>query len=278
MRLLLAANNQATRRRKHKKLPSISFNWVQAATDMHPACPNKKQNHLQNSLLRRTQFWVRRSFSKPASLKRASLVNDMLAKFNLQRSSVEINRNRYGTKSIWSSYGMPQNTTSAEGVQVQRGSWRSNTPNGQGIATPLTSQPSRQPLCTVSGQTTTRASPPSERSPDAKGPGVGTNVMRKQGCLYSWETPRRSTCPLPKGWRSNANRYRLGSSAAGGARSGWPAIPVRAEDQTSPREQEIASDLERMLRTIQGDAAKQEATSSKERPYSTEDMDDNQFQ
>ena len=73
MRLLLAANNQATRRRKHKKLPSTSFNWVQAATDMHPACPNKKQNHLQNSLLRRTQFWVRKSFSKPASLKRASL-------------------------------------------------------------------------------------------------------------------------------------------------------------------------------------------------------------
>ena len=41
---------------------------------MHPACPNKKQNHLQNSLLRQTQFWVRKSFSKPASLKRASLV------------------------------------------------------------------------------------------------------------------------------------------------------------------------------------------------------------
>ena len=41
---------------------------------MHPACPNKKQNHLQNSLLRRTQFWVRKAFSKPASLKRASLV------------------------------------------------------------------------------------------------------------------------------------------------------------------------------------------------------------
>ena len=41
---------------------------------MHPACPNKKQNHLQNSLLRRTQFWVPKTFSKPASLKRASLV------------------------------------------------------------------------------------------------------------------------------------------------------------------------------------------------------------
>ena len=41
---------------------------------MHPPCPNKKQNHLQNSLLRRTQFWVWKTFSKPASLKRASLV------------------------------------------------------------------------------------------------------------------------------------------------------------------------------------------------------------
>ena len=41
---------------------------------MHPACLNKDQNHLQNSLLRQTQFWVRKTFSKPASLKRASVV------------------------------------------------------------------------------------------------------------------------------------------------------------------------------------------------------------
>ena len=41
---------------------------------MHPACHNKKQNHRQNCLLRRTQFWVWKTFSKPASLKRASLV------------------------------------------------------------------------------------------------------------------------------------------------------------------------------------------------------------
>ena len=51
-----------------------NFKWVQAATDMHPTCHNKKQNHRQNCLLRRTQFWVRKTFSKPASLKRASLV------------------------------------------------------------------------------------------------------------------------------------------------------------------------------------------------------------
>ena len=59
LRLLLAANNQATRRNEIKQ---------------HPACPNKKQNHLQKSLLRRTQFWVRKTFSKPASLKMASVV------------------------------------------------------------------------------------------------------------------------------------------------------------------------------------------------------------
>ena len=41
---------------------------------MHPACSNKKKNHLQNSLLRRAQFWVRKTFSKLASLKRASPV------------------------------------------------------------------------------------------------------------------------------------------------------------------------------------------------------------
>jgi hypothetical protein len=35
-----------------------------------PPCPNKEQNHLQNSLLRRTQFCVQKTFSKPASLKK----------------------------------------------------------------------------------------------------------------------------------------------------------------------------------------------------------------
>ena len=54
---------------------------------MHPACPNKKQNHLQNSLLRRTQFWVRKSFSKPASLKRASLVGRLVGDQERNKSS-----------------------------------------------------------------------------------------------------------------------------------------------------------------------------------------------
>jgi len=71
MRLLLAANNQATRRneiiKSYLQLGSSSNRYA-------PRLPNKKQNHLQNSLLRRTQFWVRKTFSKPASLKRTFLV------------------------------------------------------------------------------------------------------------------------------------------------------------------------------------------------------------
>ena len=72
MRLLLAANNQATRRneiiKSYLQLGSSSNRYAP------PLAPNKKPNHLQNSFLRRTQFWVRKTFSKPASLKRASLV------------------------------------------------------------------------------------------------------------------------------------------------------------------------------------------------------------
>ena len=41
---------------------------------MHPACPNKKPNHLQNSFLRRTQISGSGKPSQTASLKRASLV------------------------------------------------------------------------------------------------------------------------------------------------------------------------------------------------------------
>ena len=70
MRLLLAANNQATRRneiiKSYLQLGSSSNRYASA-------CPNKKQNNLQNSLLRWTQFWVEKLL-KPASLKRTSLV------------------------------------------------------------------------------------------------------------------------------------------------------------------------------------------------------------
>ena len=40
MRLLLAANNQATRR--NEIIKSYTFNWVQAATDMHPRLPQQE--------------------------------------------------------------------------------------------------------------------------------------------------------------------------------------------------------------------------------------------
>ena len=52
-------------KRNNKKL---TF-WFQAATDMHQACSKKKQNHLQNKKLRRTQFCIQKTFSKPAPLK-----------------------------------------------------------------------------------------------------------------------------------------------------------------------------------------------------------------
>ena len=72
MRLLLAANNQATRR---NEIIKATFNWVQAATDMHPACPTRTKSSTKQ-LPPMAQFWVRKTFSKPASLKRASLVVD----------------------------------------------------------------------------------------------------------------------------------------------------------------------------------------------------------
>ena len=46
---------------------------------MHPARGNKKQNYLQKSLSQRTQFWVQKTFSKLAWLKRASLFAFLMA-------------------------------------------------------------------------------------------------------------------------------------------------------------------------------------------------------
>ena len=52
---------QQTRRNEIMK----SYLQLGSSSNRHaPACPNKKQNHLQNSLLRRTQFWVPKTFSK----------------------------------------------------------------------------------------------------------------------------------------------------------------------------------------------------------------------
>ena len=129
--------------------------------------------------------------------KRATIqeLNDMLAEFNLQRSSVEINRNTTlwshnsdGTKSIWtpvqatlsSNYGMPQSTTSAErrpgperSLKEQYSKWSGNYNISHEPALPTTS------LYSVWADHNT-SKPPPERSPDTKGPrGVGTDVMRK---------------------------------------------------------------------------------------------------
>ena len=71
MRLLLAANNQATRRneiiKSYLQLGSSSNRYA-------PRLPQQETKSSTNSFLRRAQFWVRKTFSKPASLKRASLV------------------------------------------------------------------------------------------------------------------------------------------------------------------------------------------------------------
>ena len=56
---------------RNNKLTSSGFKQQPICT---PLAPTRNKNHLQNSLLRRTQFWVLKTFSKPASLKRASLV------------------------------------------------------------------------------------------------------------------------------------------------------------------------------------------------------------
>ena len=65
---------------------------------MHPACPNQKQNHLQNSLLRQTQFWVRKTFSKPASLKRASLASKQQRHTKQNQKSETQKQNQNKTK------------------------------------------------------------------------------------------------------------------------------------------------------------------------------------
>ena len=70
MRLLLAANNQATRRNE------IIKSYLQLGSSSNRYAPRLPQQETKSSksFLRRTQFWVRKTFSKPASLKRASLV------------------------------------------------------------------------------------------------------------------------------------------------------------------------------------------------------------
>ena len=120
-------------------------------------------------------------------------LNSMLAEFNLQRSSVEINRNTnlWAHNAVWnkkswtplqdnhySSYGMPQNITSAgrrpdPGMSLRKRSakWleRYNTSH------------QRTHLTTSSCSTwadRNAIKPPPERGPDKKGSGgVGTNNM-----------------------------------------------------------------------------------------------------
>ena len=68
--LLLAANNPSHQTKRNKrKLTSTGFKQQRICI---PLAPTRNKIIYQNSLLRRTQFWVRKTFSKPALVKRAS--------------------------------------------------------------------------------------------------------------------------------------------------------------------------------------------------------------
>ena len=66
MRFLLAASNQATRRNE------IIKSYLPLGSSSNRYAPRLPQQETKSST--KQQFWVRKAFSKPASLKRASLV------------------------------------------------------------------------------------------------------------------------------------------------------------------------------------------------------------
>ena len=70
MRLLLAANNQATRR---NEIIKSYFNWVKQQSICTPLAPTRNQIIYKTASTDGPNS-VRKTFSKPASLKRASLV------------------------------------------------------------------------------------------------------------------------------------------------------------------------------------------------------------
>ena len=127
-------------------------------------------------------------------------LNDMLAEFNLQRSSVEINRNTtlWSHNSVWNKKYMdpyPGHTlqqlwdasedyicrNASKSREVLEGAILQMVRGLQHLAR-ASSPDNLFVQCLGRPQTSNL---PTERSPDAKGPGgVGTNDMRKQGCLY----------------------------------------------------------------------------------------------
>ena len=71
--MLSSSSKQSSHQTKqnNKKLPSTGFKQQPICT---PLAPTRNKIIYKNSLLRRTHFWVRKTFAKSASLKRASLV------------------------------------------------------------------------------------------------------------------------------------------------------------------------------------------------------------
>ena len=222
-------------------------------------------------------------------------LNGMLAEFNLQRSSVEINRNTtlWSHNSVWNKKYMDpypgytlQQLWDASEHYICRKASRSREVTEEAI------------LQMVRGlQHLPRASPPNNlfvqylgRPQREQAPPQNAALTRR--ALEEWE---RTLCENKA--VSILEKLQEGRPALFQKDGGAMLIAIVLDrplqeaqdlvDQPLQFLQEIKRVLEdkkshpvleRMLRTIQGDAAKQEATSSKERLYYTGDMDDNQFQ
>ena len=222
-------------------------------------------------------------------------LNDMLAEFNLQRSSVEINRNTtlWSHNSVWNKkymdpypgHTLQQLWDASEHYICRKASKSREVPEGA-------------ILQMVRGlQHLERASPPDNlfvrclgRPQHEQAPPQNAALTRR--ALEEWE---RTICENKA--VSILEKLQEGRPPLFQKDGGAMLIAIVLDrplqeaqdlvDQPYQFLQEIRQVLEdkkshpileRMLRTIQGDAAKQEATSSKERPCSTGDMDDNQFQ
>ena len=184
-------------------------------------------------------------------------LNSMLAEFNLQRSSVEINCNTtlWAHNAVWNKKWMdpyPGNTLKqlwdASEHYICRKTARTREVPVEAIrmVSGLQHLPPASPPDNLFVQylgRPQRDQAPTERSSDKKSSGrMGTNPVQKQGHCDSRQTPGRSTCPLSQGWWSDANRNRLGSATTRSAGSGRSARPVPPGDQEGLRRQKDTPD------------------------------------
>ena len=152
---------------------------------MHPACPNQKQNHLENRLLRRTQFWVRKTFSKPASLKRASLVAESCGiqnsiqgySLNTSRSLLAGQPRSKGERRIQTECGEP----SRAGLQVTVNPWSMHKYDAKSIAFVMNpKQRSHTSRLVLTRHSPTASPGPATSPPSPKVPTRGAKIKGPQ--------------------------------------------------------------------------------------------------